>query len=86
MPRKKSPFKTYEGIKQNDKHIRLTESMLTSKPYIALSNSAKVLYSYMKLWACGKDEFEYPITLCLKFMSNPTFQTAKVELIHYRFY
>ena len=86
MSRKKAPFKSYEGMKQNDKHIRITDNMMMSKPYLALSSSAKVLYSYMKLWACGNEEFQYSLAMCAKFMSKPTFIKARDELINYRFY
>ena len=59
MSKKIVPFNSYEGRKTKDKHIRLTNSMLLDKNYIELSNSAKVLYNYMKLWACGNCEFDY---------------------------
>jgi hypothetical protein len=81
MSRTKAPFKTYEGKKTNDKHIRLTADMMLSKIYLGLSDSAKTLYSYMKLYACGNDTFEYPISLALKYVSKSTFLRAKDELI-----
>ena len=86
MSRKKAPFKSYEGLKQNDKHIRITDSMMMSKPYLALSSNAKVLYSYMKLWACGREEFEYTVALSSKIMSPNTFLKARNELVNNRFY
>jgi hypothetical protein len=82
MPRKKkAPFKDYEGSKLNDKHLRLTNDMLISQNFMSLSNSAKVVYVYMKLWACGKDEFQYPKSLAEKYMNGKTFLKAKDELI-----
>lgn len=59
MSKKIAPFNMYEGRKTKDKHIRLTNSMLLDKNYIGLSSSSKVLYNYMKLWACGNAEFDY---------------------------
>ena len=81
MSRKKAPFKSYEGKKSNDKHIRLTADMMTNQKFLDLSNSSKVLYMYMKLWALGNEEFEYAETLSNKFMSKVTFYKARDELI-----
>lgn len=81
MPRKKAPFKDYEGSKQNDKHIRKTQDMMMSESYLSLSHTAKVVYDYMKLWACGNTEFYYAKELSKKYMSPTTFLTAKDELI-----
>ena len=72
MSRKKAPFKDYEGSKQNDKHIRKTENMMLSDNYLKLSNSAKVVYDYMKLWACGNLEFQYAKSLAEKYMNGKT--------------
>ena len=85
MPRKKAPFKDYEGSKPNDKHIRLTQDMLMSRQFIGLSGNAKSLYLYMKLWACGKIEFEYTITNAENVMPKSTFFRAKKELIDFGF-
>lgn len=81
MGRKKAPFKNYEGKKSNDKHIRLTADMMTNQKFLDLSNSSKVLYMYMKLWALGNEEFEYAETLSNKYMSKATFYKARDELI-----
>ena len=80
MPRKNAPFKSYEGDKQKDKHIRKTATMMLSDNYLSLSNSAKVVYDYMKLWACGETEFEYSQSRALMYMSNKTFVKARDEL------
>ncbi len=78
----KAPFLQYEGRKVRDKHVRLTNDMLMSRTYLNLSYTAKVLYSYMKLWACGKIEFEYSWSMAQKlFGSNKTYINAKDELI-----
>lgn len=81
MARTKAPFKLCEGGKRNDKHIRLTSDMMMNKVYMELSDSAKTVYSYMKLYACGNDVFEYPVSLALKYTSKSTFLRAKDELI-----
>lgn len=81
MPRKDTRFKDYEGFKSKDKHIRLTASMLLSDNYLKLSNSAKVVYSYMKLWACGENVFQYSQSNSNKYMSNKTYIKARDELI-----
>ena len=81
MSRKNAPFKAYEGKKTKDKHIRLTADMMLNKTYMELSDAAKTVYNYMKLYSCGNDTFEYPISLAQKYMSKPTFLRAKDELI-----
>jgi len=81
MSRKKAPFKQYEGRKQNDKHIRLTADMMLNEKYLGLSDSAKTVYTYMKLYSCGNTIFEYPGSLALKYTSKSTFLRAKNELI-----
>jgi|GEM_PF-3523361 len=76
-----SRFKQYEGARPTDKHVRLTRSMMLSPVYMELSSSAKELYSYMKLWACGNTEVEYAASMSNKYMSKNTFFKARDELI-----
>lgn len=86
MSRIKAPFKPYEGSRQKDKHIRITKSMMMNKNYIDLSYSAKTLYAYMKLWACGDQEFEFSWSLAKNLIkSNTTYITSKNELIDKKF-
>ncbi len=60
--------------------------MLNSKSYIKLSYSSKVLYSYMKLKACGNLEFEFSWRKAKEFIgSNRTYISSKNELIAYGF-
>ena len=66
---------------KNNKCIFLDEKVLTSKEFLALSSSAKVVYFYMKIYAKNENEFEYPISLALNFMSNVTFISARNELV-----
>jgi cobalamin-dependent methionine synthase I len=81
MSRKNVPFKQYEGKKSKDKHIRLTADMMLCKVYLELSDSAKTVYNYMKLYSCGNDIFEYPASLAAKYTSKSTFLRAKEELL-----
>jgi len=75
-------FRRYEGLHEKDKHLRLTKYMLDHPKYVRLSASAKVLYNYMKLWACGRDTVEYSASMAKDFIkSNTTFFKARDELI-----
>lgn len=92
---KGSRFKSYEGEKPTDQHIRLTKDMMMSKNFLKLSANAFKLYGYMKLWASGQETFKYSISMVLektkdkkkkaKLMSATTFEKAKKELIKYGF-
>ena len=79
-------FKPFEGRKPKERHIRLTQDMLNDEVYKSLSNDAKVLYNYMKLWAYGSKEyidsgvFEYSISLAMK-ACNVSNKTA-IKAIH----
>ena len=79
----KAPFKSYEGTKQKDKHVRLTQTMLLSDIYISLKPNTKVLYNYIKLWACGNDEVDYANSLGtnINIMCSRTVTTAIQELV-----
>lgn len=55
----KRGFKPYEGRKEVDHYVRLTYDMLLDEAYMSLSNEAKVLYSYMKMWAYNSPEFVF---------------------------
>lgn len=77
----KAPFKTYEGKKTKDKHIRLTKSMMDSKTFKSLKPNTIKVYMYMKLWANGEREFSYSKSLGSKIVSPMTFSKAVRELI-----
>ena len=78
----KAPFKSYEGAKAHDKHVRLTKHMLDSPTFKSLKPNTKILYIYMKLWACGNDEFDYSISLGNNILSHATVVNAIKELVH----
>jgi hypothetical protein len=49
MARKRNTrFKSFEGTKENDRHIRQTDSMMDSLAWMDLSLAAKVLYGEIK--------------------------------------
>ena len=75
-------FKSYEGVYPDDRHIRLTENMMKADACRSLSGNAFKLYSYMKQWARGRDEFEFSTTLAAKIgLSAKSFYRARDELI-----
>lgn len=78
-------FKSFEGAYPTDRHIRLTHNMLTSNTCLELSSSAFRLYCYMKLMACGKEEFEFATSCAVGkdkiFQSKTTFNKARNELV-----
>ena len=77
-------FRVFYGAKSEDRHIRITHSMLMNEKFKQISYSAKVLYMYMKEYASGSEQFEYPQQLALRnkvINSSATFETAKKELI-----
>ena len=76
-----SRFKTWEGSKPKDRHIRLTKDMLDSVVYKSLKASSKVLYAYMKLWAAGNDTVIFSASMMSEIMDKKTFFTARSELI-----
>lgn len=77
----KAPFKTYEGRKTKDKHIRITKDMMDSKVFKSLKPSSMKLYEYMKLWANGEIEFSYSKSLGSNVVSSSTYSSAIKELI-----
>jgi hypothetical protein len=91
--KERKAFKSFEGRKKEERHIRLTNDMLMHEKYLALSCTAKVLYNYMKLWAYGchdfksKGTFEYTVSLAMKVLrvSNKTAINAFHELEEFGF-
>jgi hypothetical protein len=84
MARKKNIviFRPFEGRKAIDTYIRLSKDMLLNKNFLSLSYSAFKLYTYMILWAAGRDEIEYAWSNAKKILkSSSTFDKAKKELI-----
>ena len=88
LAEERKKFKPFEGRKEKERHIRLTMDMLMDETYMSLSNEAKTLYNYMKLWAYGSKEykdkgtFDYSTSLAMKVcrVSNKTAIKAMHEL------
>lgn len=77
----KTPFHHYETDDKNDKnYIRITKRLIMDKKFIKLSNSSKVLYFYMRMWAYPKKEYNYTIGTAKKLMSKNTFLKCIDEL------
>lgn len=78
-----TPFRPYESPYKNDRFVRMPEGLLCSPQYIGLSNSAKVLYSYMRDWAKANEEFDYAESMIigLGVMTGGTFRKARDELV-----
>jgi len=55
--------------------------MLDDPAFKKLLSSAKVLYLYMKMWACGQDTIKYAASMAKDFMSSKTFIKARNELV-----
>lgn len=82
---RKRPFQFYEGIHEEDRHIRKTHFLLNHPNYIALSSNAKVLYDYMLDWAMGKKEVTFSASLASGLMARATFMKSRDELINLGF-
>lgn len=88
LEEERKDFKPFEGRNKRERHIRLTKDMMTCETYLKISNNAKVLYQYMKLWAYGSKEykdkqtFDYSVSLVMKVLncSNKTAINAIKEL------
>lgn len=77
----KRPFLHYETDNpKDDIYIRLTKRLMMDKKFITLSNSAKVLYVYMRMWAYPKKQFNYTIGTSKLLMSKNTFLKCINEL------
>ena len=72
--KKKKNFRSIESSNiQNDyedNFFYITKSMMLNKNWLSLTGNAKVLYMYMKLWACGREQFPFSYTMAQSFMNN----------------
>ena len=78
------PFESYEtktvdGIE--NRYVRFGNSLLMDYNFKSLSNSAKVIYMYMKIESAGNQIFEFPYKKYSSIVTKPTFSKAKDELI-----
>ena len=85
MPKKKiTPFEPWEsknasGIEK--RYFRLGVSLMSSEVMRSLSPSAFKIYCYMRLESAGNKGFKFPHSKYCSYMTKPTFQKAKQELI-----
>ena len=76
-----TPFRDFEGRNPTDKHLRLTDDMMSDPTFISLSATSKVLYIYMRLWAGYEDVVTYSASLASDIMPSATFYRARNELV-----
>ena len=74
-------FKSYEGRKSDDRHVRLTKDMLMDPKYQKLSGGACKLYQYMKMWAAGQTTVTFASSMLKGAMSRDSFIRARNELV-----
>lgn len=78
-----SAFHAYENPTPTAEHyIRITKDMIMHPNFIAMHNSSKVLYLYMRMWGYPKIDFEYSISMSRKIMSKKTFLNSIKELVN----
>lgn len=80
--KKNNRFKAFEGIKENDRHVRLTECMITSPAWVDLKATSIKLYVAMKLRYNGSNtEVEFPYSEAAKYISKNTINPCLDDLI-----
>lgn len=62
-------------------HFRMFESLVGNEGFINLTRPAREAYLLMGLQSKGRLEFSFPQTAYIRYMSKPTFISAKKELI-----
>lgn len=62
-------------------HFRMFESLVGNEGFINLTRPAREAYLLMGLASKGRLEFSFPQTAYIRYMSKPTFISAKRELI-----
>lgn len=82
--KKITPFEPWETQKVNGvekRYFRMGATLMASEPMRSLSPSAFKVYCYMRIESAGNRSFKFPHTKYRFYMSKPTFQKAKQELI-----
>lgn len=86
MPRKKiTPFEAWETKNDNGvekRYFRMGASLMASEAMRNLSPSAFKVYCYMRIESAGNRSFKFPHAKYRSYMSKPTFQKAKQELVN----
>ena len=79
--RKRSPPESQKAKKDDTRFTQMYHSQLTSKAFFKLSNTAKIIYIYMREYATNKYEFKYPRRIYTNICTPPTFNKIIDELV-----
>ena len=82
--KKITPFEQWETKNANGvekRYFRMGATLMASEPMRSLSPSAFKTYCYMRIESAGNRSFKFPHAKYRSYMSKPTFQKAKRELI-----
>lgn len=85
--KKKKKFREFESsaVREDyqEPYTCITKSMMMSDNWKSLSSSSKIIYTYMKLWSYGRQEFTFSYTLGLEIVSSrTTFKKSIDELVN----
>ena len=83
-----TPFAPWESRNNNGvekRYFRLGATIMASEVMRSLSPSAFKVYCYMRIEAAGKKNFTFPHAKYKSYMSKPTFQKARDELVEHGF-
>lgn len=79
-----TPFEPWETKNANGvekRYFRMGATLMASEQMRSLSSSAFKIYCYMRIESGGNRSFKFPHVKYRSYMSKPTFQKAKQELI-----
>lgn len=72
--KKKKQFRPFESsnryMNYEDNFIFITKSMMDNENWLSLTSNSKILYMYMKLWAYGREQFQFAYTLAQNCIKN----------------
>jgi outer membrane receptor for ferric coprogen and ferric-rhodotorulic acid len=91
--KKNTNFRLFEGRKANDRHVRITQDMITSKAWTSLKATSVKLYISLKLRYTGtvQNEIEFPHTEvekigiskdCVKKCFDDLIKCGFIECVH----
>lgn len=79
-----TPFEQWETTNANGvekRYFRMGATLMASEQMRSLSPSAFKIYCYMRIESAGNKSFKFPHAKYRSYMTKPTFQKAKQELI-----
>ena len=79
------PFQDWEAVKENDYYVRCAASFLHHPAFLALTPAARMTLVYMRLEAAGKQDFRFPLSCYIAFISRSGFQGAVKQLVAHGF-